>query len=207
MHLFYNTIQQQQMPSPPRAVRRTREELERELESMLHPSPAELIPHPPRAVRPPLPMPAQQIYANIRHEYRSIRRRMDSVAAAIDQINDEYLSDLDRELHRYPNKKLDIEPLQHLYILEITQKREELMRLRDRIVELKNMLRTMHIQYEIPYVEGSRFPYDFGGGASTKTKTRRHKWSLKYKRSIDCNHPKGFSQKQHCKYSRNKFTK
>ena len=28
------------------------------------------------------------------------------------------------------------------------------------------------------------------------------KWSLKYKKSINCNHPKGFSQKQHCKYGR-----
>ena len=33
-----------------------------------------------------------------------------------------------------------------------------------------------------------------------KKKTR--KWSLKYKRSINCNKPKGFSQKQHCKYGR-----
>jgi thiol-disulfide isomerase/thioredoxin len=30
------------------------------------------------------------------------------------------------------------------------------------------------------------------------------KWSLKYKNSIDCNHPKGFSQRQHCKYGRKK---
>ena len=30
------------------------------------------------------------------------------------------------------------------------------------------------------------------------------KWSLKYKRSINCNKPKGFSQKQYCKYSRKK---
>jgi hypothetical protein len=28
------------------------------------------------------------------------------------------------------------------------------------------------------------------------------KWSLKYKKSINCNRPKGFSQKQHCKYGR-----
>ncbi len=28
------------------------------------------------------------------------------------------------------------------------------------------------------------------------------KWSLKYKKSINCNHPKGFSQRQHCKYGR-----
>ena len=37
---------------------------------------------------------------------------------------------------------------------------------------------------------------------SKNTTRRRHKWSLKYKRSIDCNHPHGFSQKQHCKYGR-----
>ena len=30
------------------------------------------------------------------------------------------------------------------------------------------------------------------------------KWSLKYKKSINCNHPKGFSQRQHCKYGRKK---
>jgi hypothetical protein len=36
-------------------------------------------------------------------------------------------------------------------------------------------------------------------------KTRRRsggKWSLKYKKSINCKHPKGFSQRQHCKYGR-----
>ena len=30
-------------------------------------------------------------------------------------------------------------------------------------------------------------------------------WSLKYKRSINCNKPKGFSQKQYCKYGRKKY--
>ncbi len=35
-------------------------------------------------------------------------------------------------------------------------------------------------------------------------KTRGGKWSLKYKRSINCKSPKGFSQKQYCKYGRNK---
>ena len=40
------------------------------------------------------------------------------------------------------------------------------------------------------------------------SKTRRtgtkkpRKWSIKYKRSINCKRPKGFSQKQHCKYGR-----
>ena len=35
----------------------------------------------------------------------------------------------------------------------------------------------------------------------TMKKTRR-RWSIKYKKSINCNHPKGFSQKQHCKYGK-----
>ena len=39
-------------------------------------------------------------------------------------------------------------------------------------------------------------------GAPTKEQIERAKggkWSDKYKRSIDCDNPKGFSQKQHCK--------
>ena len=34
------------------------------------------------------------------------------------------------------------------------------------------------------------------------TKTKKRKWSIKYKKSINCNRPKGFSQKQHCKYGK-----
>ncbi len=33
---------------------------------------------------------------------------------------------------------------------------------------------------------------------------RGGKWSLKYKRSINCKNPRGFSQKQHCNYGRKK---
>jgi thiol-disulfide isomerase/thioredoxin len=38
-------------------------------------------------------------------------------------------------------------------------------------------------------------------GGKTK-KINGGKWSAKYKRSINCNRPKGFSQRQHCKYGR-----
>lgn len=38
-------------------------------------------------------------------------------------------------------------------------------------------------------------------GGSTRRK-RGMKWSLKYKKSINCKRPKGFSQKQYCKYGR-----
>jgi hypothetical protein len=37
-----------------------------------------------------------------------------------------------------------------------------------------------------------------------KRKQRGGKWSLKYKRSINCKRPRGFSQRQHCKYGRKK---
>jgi hypothetical protein len=36
-----------------------------------------------------------------------------------------------------------------------------------------------------------------------KVATGGRKWSRKYKKSINCKRPKGFSQKQYCKYSRN----
>ena len=37
-----------------------------------------------------------------------------------------------------------------------------------------------------------------------KSTQKGGKWSRKYKASINCKHPKGFSQRQHCKYGRNK---
>lgn len=37
-----------------------------------------------------------------------------------------------------------------------------------------------------------------------KYKKKGGKWSMKYKKSINCRDPHGFSQKQHCKYGRNK---
>ena len=36
---------------------------------------------------------------------------------------------------------------------------------------------------------------------------KKHRWSIKYKRSINCNRPHGFSQKQYCKYGRKNKTK
>ena len=38
-------------------------------------------------------------------------------------------------------------------------------------------------------------------------KIMRRTWSKKYKQSINCSRPKGFSQKQHCKYGRKKGRK
>ena len=43
------------------------------------------------------------------------------------------------------------------------------------------------------------------GGGTRRRKKRR--WSNKYKKSINCRRPKGFSQKQYCKYGRKKQTR
>lgn len=41
-----------------------------------------------------------------------------------------------------------------------------------------------------------------GGTKTKKNKKGGKKWSRKYKNSINCRRPKGFSQKQYCKYGR-----
>ncbi len=37
-------------------------------------------------------------------------------------------------------------------------------------------------------------------------KSKPRKWSQKYKNSINCRNPKGFSQKQYCKYGRTNYS-
>ncbi len=37
-----------------------------------------------------------------------------------------------------------------------------------------------------------------------KNNKSKKKWSLKYKKSINCKQPRGFSQRQYCKYGRKK---
>ena len=43
--------------------------------------------------------------------------------------------------------------------------------------------------------------FDAAAGVKGGSK-RRRRWSNKYKKSINCKRPKGFSQRQHCKYGR-----
>jgi hypothetical protein len=146
-------------------------------------------------------------------ERRAVMRRTVDLTREVNRITD-MITSLESLRHRVrkDNKKKYVEGLQDTYMLERLQKQEEIMRLTDRLIELPTIIENIHRQYEVPYVERP-IAFGFGGGASNKTATqrrrnhRRHKWSLKYKRSIDCNHPKGFSQRQHCKYGRKNVTK
>jgi len=40
-----------------------------------------------------------------------------------------------------------------------------------------------------------------------RSKNKGGKWSIKYKKTINCNTPHGFSQRQYCKYGRRKTAK
>tara|TARA_B100001063_G_C16759138_1_gene554949 strand:- start:1888 stop:2457 length:570 start_codon:yes stop_codon:yes gene_type:complete len=58
------------------------------------------------------------------------------------------------------------------------------------------------------YKKKSRTQNQSGGRKRRKSlkkkKTNKRKWSMKYKKSINCKKPKGFSQKQYCKFGRKK---
>ena len=65
----------------------------------------------------------------------------------------------------------------------------------------------------VEWIETKINSNSYGGDFKRKTSKRRKtfkkgkkggKWSLKYKKSINCRKPKGFSQRQHCKYGRKK---
>ena len=138
-------------------------------------------------------------------ERRAVMARTIDLHREVNRIKDMITSLESLRLRvRKDSKKKYVERLYDTYMLERLQKQEEILRLRDRLIELSAIVENIHRQHEVPYVERPS-EFGFGGGTSNKNATqRRHKWSLKYKRSIDCNHPKDLSQRHHCKYSRKK---
>ena len=233
------------MPIP--AVKRTREELNRQVELERQaaaardhqgipsrPSPSRPSPRRPSPRRPipsgavvvSEPEPQELTFARNRttlnteratrelHHYRKerrlIERRITELYTEIERISlllDRFripLQDGNRRLYssnetqkrRKKQKQKHIFRLHTLYTMERLQKQEEVMRLRDYMREINEHMESILRKYE-----DTRTLADISRGGQC-TRTRRHKWSLKYKRRIDCNHPKGFSQKQHCKYGR-----
>ena len=149
-------------------------------------------------------------------ERRLVERRITELSAEIERIRvmlDRFkipLQDANRGLYssnetqkrRKKQKQKHIFRLHTLYTIEGLQKQEEVMHLREYLEEINKNMEIILRKYE-----DTRTLADIKRGGQithtrTHTRTRRRKWSLKYKRSIDCKHPKGFSQKQHCKYGR-----
>ena len=65
----------------------------------------------------------------------------------------------------------------------------------------QQLVRRLHNNYDTTNKTKSNRRKSKKNKSNNKSKKRR-KWSLKYKRSINCNRPKGFSQKQYCRRQR-----
>ena len=120
-----------------------------------------------------------QVCKPFRLEHDIIKRRGIRLINAIEKV-DKHLSALNAELRTfasYPSnhfKKQDIAQLQDMYMLERLQKEEELMRIKDRILEIRTIVRNIYRQYEIqPDPSDEILRYHRGG---------KQKQSLKYGR-------------------------
>ena len=126
--------------------------------------------------------------APFRLEYDGIERREISLNDDIKKL-DRHLSDLATELRRfsfYPEnhvKKQDIAQLHHLYMLERLQMGEEIMRIRDRMAELRKIIRNIYRQYEIQPDPSDEIMRHRHGGTQKQKQKQKQKRSLKCKRS------------------------
>ena len=60
---------------------------------------------------------------------------------------------------------------------------------------------TQHVFSEVVDDDGPLGRSDYGGRKRLLHRRRKGgKWTMKYKRSINCRAPRGFSQRQYCKY-------
>jgi chromosome segregation ATPase len=73
--------------------------------------------------------------------------------------------------------------------------------------DLQNELDTMTSEYRVLTInqnigQGNRLRKSKKKGKKGKRNKKGGAWTAKYKKSINCNRPRGFSQKQYCKYGR-----
>ena len=116
-----------------------------------------------------------------RLEYNIMKRRGTILIRLVEKV-DRRLSALDAELRRfaqYPSnhnhvKKRDIAQLRDIYMLERLQKEEEIMRIGDRMEELRIIIRNIYRQYEIDPDHADKMLRNLNGG------TQKQNRSLKY---------------------------
>ena len=117
-----------------------------------------------------------------RLEYNIMKRRGTRLIRLVERV-DRQLSALDAELRRfaqYPSnhvKKRDIAQLRDIYMLERLQKEEEIMRIGDRMEELRIIIRNIYRQYEIDPDHADKMLRNLNGG------TQKQNRSLKYGRN------------------------
>jgi hypothetical protein len=121
-----------------------------------------------------------------RLEYNTMKRRRINLVRMVERV-DRDLFELNIELRRYARypsnhvKKQEIVQLQHMYMLQRLQKQEEIMRIGDRIAELRTIVRNIHRQYEIEPNPADEILQGRHGG--TQKQKQKQKRSLKYRRT------------------------
>jgi len=121
-----------------------------------------------------------------RLEYNIMKRRGINLVGLVRRV-ERHLFSLDVELRRCAryhgnhnhDRKQDITQLQDIYMLERLQKQEEIMRIGDRMAELRTIIRNIHRQYEIELNPADEILQDRHGG----TQKQKQKQSVKYGRN------------------------
>ena len=116
-----------------------------------------------------------------RLEYNIMKRRGTRLIRLVEKV-DRRLSALDTELRRFAQyhgnhnhvRKRDIAQLRDIYMLERLQKEEEIMRIGDRMEELRIIIRNIYRQYEIDPDHADKMLRNLNGG------TQKQNRSLKY---------------------------
>ncbi len=122
--------------------------------------------------------------------------------------NDGIIVDIDQEMLK-DIKGLSIQPKGFPTIIYVTDNGKVIEDYEDSNIENKDRTIDSFIKWIESKVETQK-----GGKKTKKNRNYRRKsvkknikggkWSLKYKKSINCKKPKGFSQRQYCKYGRKK---
>ena len=115
------------------------------------------------------------------------------------RLNAIYYSGLRKEFNKLNTIKKEIEKLHKPWIdardadVEAYRQEHELIKI---VGDLQSKIEDLRTQERmLNRAQGNR--------STQHTKNKKGgSWSLKYKRSIDCKNPRGFSQKQYCKYGK-----
>lgn len=116
----------------------------------------------------------------------------DSVQSVLDYMNEHY----------YISSLVPNCGAMHLYKSGIKGRLEPKSTLADNNVQKDNTLNAQCMMQLNPQGGGNQMKRIQTRKNKIKITKRSKKWSLKYKKSINCRRPRGFSQRQYCKYGR-----
>ena len=139
---------------------------------------------------------------NVRPEWKKI----ENVLKELNNRNDIAVVDIDKDLYDKVNYIKTNSPRGFPTIRYITNKGNLVENYEDSNVKNKDRSIDSFVEWiKLKMKDGKPSKNNKTYKKIKGNKTKKYyggKWSLKYKKSINCKNPKGFSQKQYCKYGR-----